>query len=67
MQTAVQTRSTVAFQARTGTAPRRATVVVRAQRGDDLVQQIGKHAAVAAAALALTLVSLQTRMCYQNL
>lgn len=55
MQTAAQTRSTVAFQARTCAAPRRATVVVRAQRGDDLVQQFGKQAAVAAAALVLTL------------
>ena len=57
MQTSVQTRSFAFKQARNGKAPRRATVVVRAQRSDDLMQQIGKHAVIAAAALVLSLVS----------
>ena len=65
MQTSVQTRSFAFKQARNGKAPRRATVVVRAQRSDDLMQQIGKQAVVAAAALALSLVS-ASRSLLQN-
>jgi hypothetical protein len=57
MQTFTATRTPAAFKAgKPAASARRSAVVVRAARTEEFLQTLGKHAAVAAAALALTLV-----------